>query len=300
MPIESPRLDDLTYDRIVDDLVRRIPVYTRDWTDFNASDPGITLIQLFGHLGEQLGWRLNRLPESAHVELLKLLGITLAPATAARTRLALLLADPTSAVAATIAAGTQAAAKSGNPPPVFSTIVAADLVPAQVSLLVSTRNPLLYDVRKATEDATADEAPAQPLDPSAFPAAESEWLSVRWDGKKPKDKDLPQQPVALLPTQPRPHRYLWLGLRHNEKPDAGFVLKHPPFHFAISANAKAIRAEGMIGGSVKATHTWRTPGEAVARGSDYLVIGRPITQSQDPASAARAIAAEMTGAGASL
>lgn len=39
-----------------------------------------------------------------------------------------------------------------------------------------------------------------------------------------------------------------------------------------------------------------TPGEAVARGADYLVIGRPITRAQDPAAAADAIAAEIARA----
>lgn len=39
------------------------------------------------------------------------------------------------------------------------------------------------------------------------------------------------------------------------------------------------------------------PGEAITAGADYLVIGRPITGSPDPAAAARAIAAEITAAG---
>lgn len=36
-----------------------------------------------------------------------------------------------------------------------------------------------------------------------------------------------------------------------------------------------------------------TPSEAVAKGADYLVIGRPITKADNPKSAAQAIAAEM-------
>ena len=39
-----------------------------------------------------------------------------------------------------------------------------------------------------------------------------------------------------------------------------------------------------------------TPGEAAKRGADFLVIGRPITGSSDPAAAARAIRREVDAA----
>jgi len=39
-----------------------------------------------------------------------------------------------------------------------------------------------------------------------------------------------------------------------------------------------------------------TPGDAVRAGIDYIVVGRPITESPDPVEAARAIVAEMTAA----
>ncbi len=43
------------------------------------------------------------------------------------------------------------------------------------------------------------------------------------------------------------------------------------------------------GGDVGDQKRVMTPGEAIKRGADYLVIGRPITRAEDPAAAARSI-----------
>src|SRR3954463_4395800 len=94
MPIQSPQLDDLRYDAVVQQLLRRIPVYAPAWTDWNDSDPGVTLIQLFSSLAEQVGYRLNQVPEKNYIELLKLLGIRLRPALAASSRVGVFLTDP--------------------------------------------------------------------------------------------------------------------------------------------------------------------------------------------------------------
>ena len=62
------------------ELVRRIPVYTPEWTDHNASDPGITLIELFAFLGENLLFRFNQIPEATQA------GVSAAAANTAASR----------------------------------------------------------------------------------------------------------------------------------------------------------------------------------------------------------------------
>lgn len=47
------------------------------------------------------------------------------------------------------------------------------------------------------------------------------------------------------------------------------------------------------GGAVHEQKRVATPADAIARGADYLVVGRPITQAEDPAMVARRIVADM-------
>src|SRR4051794_7721330 len=83
MPLPLPILDDRSYQQLRDELVRRIPVYAPEWTDHEASDPGVTLIELFAFLGENLLFRFNQIPESTKLQFLRLLDVPLRPAAAA-------------------------------------------------------------------------------------------------------------------------------------------------------------------------------------------------------------------------
>src|SRR2546430_2592171 len=89
MPLPTLILDDRSYQQLRDELVRRIPVYAPEWTDHNASDPGIALIELFAFLGENLLFRFNQIPEATKLGFLKLLDIPLRPATVARAMVSL-------------------------------------------------------------------------------------------------------------------------------------------------------------------------------------------------------------------
>ncbi len=84
MAIQPPRLDDRAFDDLRAELIRRIPVHAPEWTDHNASDPGIALIELFSALGDNVLYRLNRVPEAARLEFLRLLAIPPRPARAAQ------------------------------------------------------------------------------------------------------------------------------------------------------------------------------------------------------------------------
>ena len=95
MPLPEPRLDDLRFQQdLVDEARRRIIRYCPEWTDYNLSDPGITLIELFAWMTELLAYRLNRVPEKNYIQFLELLGGQLRPPSSARTALTFWLSTP--------------------------------------------------------------------------------------------------------------------------------------------------------------------------------------------------------------
>lgn len=80
MTLRAPILDDRSFAQIRDELLRMIPVYSKEWTDHNPSDPGVTLLELFAFLGENLLFRFNQIPEATRMAFLELLRIPIRPA----------------------------------------------------------------------------------------------------------------------------------------------------------------------------------------------------------------------------
>ncbi|MEH2144174.1 putative baseplate assembly protein [Nostoc sp.] len=85
--LPSSKLDDRAFDDLVEECILRIPRYCPEWTDHNLSDPGITLIELFAWLTDQMLLRFNQVPRKNYVAFLELLGIRLQPPAVARTEL---------------------------------------------------------------------------------------------------------------------------------------------------------------------------------------------------------------------
>jgi hypothetical protein len=73
MPLTLPALDDRAFADLVAEALTRIPALAPDWTNFNASDPGITLIELFAWLTDVLIYRVNRVTDANTIAFLKLL-----------------------------------------------------------------------------------------------------------------------------------------------------------------------------------------------------------------------------------
>jgi SpoVK/Ycf46/Vps4 family AAA+-type ATPase len=67
----QPNSDTKRYQELFDEALRRIPAHSPQWTNFNQSDPGITLVQLFAWVAETLGFRFDRIPESHRAVLRK-------------------------------------------------------------------------------------------------------------------------------------------------------------------------------------------------------------------------------------
>lgn len=84
MSLNVPPLDNRNYAEILRDALARIPVHNPEWTNFNDSDPGVTMLQLFAFMTESILYRANQIPERNRFKYLQLLGINLRPATSSK------------------------------------------------------------------------------------------------------------------------------------------------------------------------------------------------------------------------
>ena len=59
MTLPTPRLDDRTFQQLVDEAKRHVQQHCPEWTDHNVSDPGVTLIETFAWMTDMLLYRLE-------------------------------------------------------------------------------------------------------------------------------------------------------------------------------------------------------------------------------------------------
>jgi predicted phage baseplate assembly protein len=128
VPLEAPQLDNRRFEDLLREAQLRIPRYAPEWSDFNESDPGMTLVQLFAWLTEMMLYQMNRVPERNYIKFLQLLGLELEPAQAATVHLEI-QANPTAIEVQSVPPRTQV---EGTPPEgdsvTFETLAGLDLI----------------------------------------------------------------------------------------------------------------------------------------------------------------------------
>jgi predicted phage baseplate assembly protein len=113
MPLTAPPLDDRQFADIVAQAKTLIPRYAPEWTNFNESDPGITLVELFAWMTEILLYRLNQVPELNYIKFLQLLGIELEPAQPAKAEVTFAVSN-LNVTSVIVPQGTQVAVAGGT------------------------------------------------------------------------------------------------------------------------------------------------------------------------------------------
>jgi predicted phage baseplate assembly protein len=163
MPLPAPDLDDRRFQDLVDEAKRYVQRSCPGWTDHNVSDPGVTLIETFAYMTDQLLYRLNRVPERLHLTFLDLIGLRMLPPTPARAAVTFWLSSP-GRTTLTVNAGTQVATlrTPATDPIVFATLEKLAIVPCTLS-----------HIRTPAEDSGAA-ADGDDSGNATAPAAESE------------------------------------------------------------------------------------------------------------------------------
>ncbi len=71
--LKSVNLDDKSYEELLAEAIGQIPLYTKEWTNFNRSDPGITVLQNLTAFNQLQQIQLNEVSEAVRLRLLNLL-----------------------------------------------------------------------------------------------------------------------------------------------------------------------------------------------------------------------------------
>lgn len=82
--LQIPDLDDITYEQLLQGAVHKIPLLTKEWTDYNRHDPGITTLETYAWLTDMLNYYMNATGTVHIIKYMKLLGITELPRQAAQ------------------------------------------------------------------------------------------------------------------------------------------------------------------------------------------------------------------------
>jgi predicted phage baseplate assembly protein len=134
MALPAPNLDDRRFQDLVDEAKLFVSRRCPEWTDHNVSDPGVTMIELFASMVDQLVYRLNQVPARNYVKFLQLIGVDLLPPADAECDVTFWLSAPQSETVP-IPVGTEVATMrtETEEPVTFSVIEHLDVLPCSLA-----------------------------------------------------------------------------------------------------------------------------------------------------------------------
>jgi predicted phage baseplate assembly protein len=226
-------LDDRTFKDLVDECLLRIPRYCPEWTNHNPSDPGVTLIELFAWLTDQMLLRFNQVPRRNYVAFLELLGMQLQPPAPAHTVLSFYLTRPQDAQRSipAIPAGAE---------------VATERTETEMAILFSTDRELPLGLPRIrhflTEETAVDqvdqtEAAARVHQPTQVrDRLTNQWsqdASGRWTGRRQTVFQMMPQAgdcfyLVFDPVEPLDGNVILLTIEGEPAGSTGINPKHPP------------------------------------------------------------------------
>jgi predicted phage baseplate assembly protein len=138
MALAAPKLDDRTFQDIVDEAKKRIPHYCKEWTDHNVSDPGVTLIELFAWMTDIVLYRMNQVPDLHYIKFMEMLGIKLQEPVPANAPVSFYLSAPQE-TPIVIPSGTQVASTQTETEPsiIFTTDESFHVVPPILKTIIT-------------------------------------------------------------------------------------------------------------------------------------------------------------------
>lgn len=151
MEPQIPNIHAMSAESIFEALRDRIPRYLREWDDYNESDPGIALLQLYAVMGEAISHQLSRLPEALHAEMLSIVGLKPAPALSARAVLSFTAASRRAGPVG-VPQGAQVAAPGPDGRILFETTAGLSLVKTPLAMVMAFDGVQFMDVTQDHED----------------------------------------------------------------------------------------------------------------------------------------------------
>ncbi len=208
MSLPDPPIDDRSFEEIFEEAIARIPAHNPEWTNFNESDPGMTMLQVISFVVENMLSRANRVPERNRIKFLKLLGVERQPATVAE---GLVQLSRPRGPAEPVTVPDEMEVQAGSVP--FRTTNAVEVLPIEGQVYYKK---------------------AQPLEEGSSAQEHYEQLFASFEEERPKDLTFyettalpPPSPGAALPEvdldadTPAGDQSLWLALlaRPGDDPD---------------------------------------------------------------------------------